>query len=413
MLVGRTGATVPSGTATRRHTTLPANDLTKQLHAIALRSRCRLPLRERAACYSSRVATTPSAAASALAAQGFVISQAHGHRSATHAEPRHGGPDSRADHGHNHAGAAAANGRNLLLVLSLTTAYLVAEVVGGLFTGSLALLADAGHMFTDALGLVMALVAVRVAQRPATLTKTYGFYRAEVLASAANALVLLGIGGFILYEAWARWADPHPVDSLPMLTIAVGGLIVNLIGAWVLHAGAAHNLNVRGAYLEVVADGLGSLGAIAAAVIIFFTGWTPIDALVSALIGLLILPRTWSLLRGALDVLLESTPSHIDVTAISTAMGEVPGVASVHDIHVWTITSGFIAMSGHVQARGRRSGDVLHELQSLLVDRFHIEHVTLQVEGDDHIDAGACCVVDPRCLPVGARPTAHLTTPAL
>ena len=273
--------------------------------------------------------------------------------------------------------------------------------MGGLLTGSLALLADAGHMFTDALGLLMALVAVRVAQRPATLSKTYGFYRAEVLAAAVNALVLLGIGGFILYEAWERFHQPHPVDSLPMLAVAAGGLVVNLIGARVLHAGAEHSLNVRGAYLEVLADALGSVGAIVAAVVIYTTGWTPIDALVSALIGLLILPRTWSLLRGALDVLLEATPDHIDVHAVSAAMGEVPGVASVHDLHVWTITSGFVAMSGHVTARGRPSGDVLHDLQDLLRERFCIEHITLQVESDDHVDEGACCVADPRCLPVG------------
>ena len=275
--------------------------------------------------------------------------------------------------------------------------------MGGLLTGSLALLADAGHMFTDALGLLMALAAVRVAQRPATLRKTYGFYRAEVLAAAANALVLLGIGSFILYEAWERFHAPRPVDSLPMLAIAAGGLVVNLIGAWMLHAGAEHSLNVRGAYLEVLADALGSVGATVAAVVIYSTGWTPIDALVSALIGLLILPRTWSLLRGALDVLLEATPAHIDVDALSAAMGEVPGVASVHDLHVWTITSGFVAMSGHVAARGRPSGDVLHDLQDLLRDCFGIEHITLQVESDDHVDEGACCVADPRCLPGGVE----------
>jgi cobalt-zinc-cadmium efflux system protein len=249
-----------------------------------------------------------------------------------------------------------------------------------------------------------------VAQRPATLSKTYGFYRAEVLSAAVNALVLLGIGGFILYEAWGRFHEPHPVDSLPMLLVASGGLVVNLIAAWTLHADAEHSLNVRGAFLEVVADVLGSVGVIVAAVVIFLTGWTPIDALVSALIGLLILPRTWSLLKTALDVLLEATPAHLDLDAIAAAMREVRGVASVHDLHVWTITSGFVAMSGHVQARTRPSGDVLHDLQDLLRERFGIEHVTLQVESDDHVDEGACCVMDPRCLPGAIGPSARSAT---
>ncbi len=319
-------------------------------------------------------------------------------RHATHAHGESG-------HGRRVAGSAAARSqRRLLLVLGLTAAYMVAEVVGGLLTNSLALLADAAHMLTDVLGLGMALVAIRFAQRPATPARTYGFYRAEILAALVNSVVLFGISGYILYEAWRRFQAPPEVSSLPMLAVAVGGLVVNLIGARLLHAGAGESLNVRGAFLEVVADLLGSLGVILAAVIIHFTGWWPADPLISVVIGLFILPRTWRLLKSALDVLLEATPAHINVREVASSMRQVPGVASVHDLHVWTITSGFVAMSGHVEASGRPSSEVLHDLQRMLRDRFAIEHATLQVERPDHADDGACCTMDPRCLVVGGAP---------
>lgn len=294
--------------------------------------------------------------------------------------------------------AAAQSQQRLTLVLALTTAYLVAEVIGGLLTGSLALLADAGHMLADALGLAMALGAIRFAQRPATPAKTYGFYRAEVLAALANSVLLLAIAAGIFFEAWRRLQEPPEVQSLPMLLVALGGLAVNLVGVWLLHAQARGSLNVQGAFLEVLADLLGSLGVLAAAATIALTGWHPVDPLVSALIGLLILPRTWRLLRSALDVLLEATPAHLNLDEIEAALRQVPGVASVHDLHIWTITSGFVALSAHVLARGRPSGDVLHDLRDLLRGRFGIEHVTLQVEQCDHSDAVVCCQLDPRCL---------------
>jgi cobalt-zinc-cadmium efflux system protein len=284
------------------------------------------------------------------------------------------------------------------VVLSLTTAYLVAEVIGGLLTGSLALLADAGHMLADVFGLTMSLAAIRMAARPATPRRTFGFHRAEILAAVANAVLLLGIASFILWEAWQRFARPAEVESGPMLLVAAGGLVVNLIGFTVLHGSGGESLNMRGALLEVVADLLGSVGAIVAALTIMLTGWYPVDPLVSVLIALFILPRAWGLLRTGLDVLLEATPAHLDLDRVVAAMGQVAGVAAVHDVHAWTIASGYVAMSAHVQANGRPSADVLHDLQSLLREELHEDHVTLQEESADHADDGACCDMDPRCL---------------
>src|SRR4051812_2549372 len=253
--------------------------------------------------------------------------------------------------------AAASNQRRLLVVLSLTTAYLVAEVVGGLLTGSLALLADAGHMLADVVGLGMSLGALRIAARPATLSKTFGFHRAEILAAVANAVLLLGIGLGILYEAWSRLAEPHPIASLPMLLVAVGGLAVNLVSLRVLHGAADESLNLRGAFLEVISDLLGSVGAILAALTIMLTGWQQVDPLVSALIAAFILPRAVTLLRSGLDVLLEAAPARLDLEQMVAAMRRVPGVAAVHDVHAWTIASGYDAMSAHVEAIGRPSAD--------------------------------------------------------
>jgi cobalt-zinc-cadmium efflux system protein len=316
---------------------------------------------------------------------GDTTTHQHGHGQTAHAGPR----------SHD---AAAANQRRLLVVLSLTTAYLLAEVAGGLLTGSLALLADAGHMLADVFGLSMSLAALRMAARPATPRRTFGFHRAEILAAVANAVLLLGIAGFILVEAWSRFSAPSEIAGLPMLFVAIGGLIVNVIGFKVLHGTAEDSLNLRGAFLEVVADLLGSAGAIVAALTIALTGWYQADPLVSVLIALFIVPRAWGLLRTGLDVLLEATPAHLDLGEVVATMARVPGVSAVHDVHAWTIASGYVAMSAHVQANGRPSADVLHELQTLLREDLHVDHVTLQVESSDHADDGACCVMDPRCM---------------
>jgi cobalt-zinc-cadmium efflux system protein len=293
--------------------------------------------------------------------------------------------------------------RRLLVVLGLTLVYLVVQVGGGVLTGSLALLADAGHMLTDALGLGMAIAAIRFARRPATSVNTYGFYRAEILAALANAVLLLAVAAWILVEAWTRLQNPSPVSAVPMLVVATGGVAVTLCGVWLLHGGAADSLNVRGAFLEVLGDLFGALGAVVAALVILASGWTPIDPLISALIGILIVPRALGLLKTVIDVLLESAPSGLDVRQVEGAMLGVRGAAAVHDVHLWTITSGFVAMSAHVTASGRAPADVLHDLRVVLRDRFGIEHVTLQVEPSDHADAWACCELDPRCFVLTSR----------
>ncbi|HEY3058784.1 MAG TPA: cation diffusion facilitator family transporter [Chloroflexota bacterium] len=300
---------------------------------------------------------------------------------------------------------AAASERRLVIVLCMALASLIAEVVAGLLTGSLALLADSGHLLTDVLGLAMALAAIRFARRPATPGKTYGFYRAEILAALVNSILLLGVAGWILFEAYQRLNRPMEINAWPMLLVALGALAMTLIGARLLHPGAQTSLNMRGAFLEVVGDLLGAVGTIIAALVILTTGWVLADPLVSAVIGVLIVPRAWSLLRSVIDVLLEATPRHLDMQAIEAAMREVPGVDSVHDLHLWTITSGFDAMSAHVRANGRPSEDVLHDVRRMLSNRYGIEHMTLQVESVDHADDGACCITDPRCfVPKSVRP---------
>jgi cobalt-zinc-cadmium efflux system protein len=298
-----------------------------------------------------------------------------------------------------HASASAASEQRLAIVLAMTVAYMLAEVVGGLLTGSLALLADSGHMLGDALGLGIALGAIRFARRPATADRTYGFYRTEILAALVNAVALAVLATAILFAAWQRFSSGEAdVHAGPMLVVAAGGIAVTLIGASLLRANASDSLNVRAAFLEVLGDLLGAIGTVLAAVIILLTGWLPADALISGIIGLAMLPRAYALLRSVVDVLLESTPRHLDMGAIEHSMRAVSGVESVHDLHLWTITSGFDAMSGHVRAINRPSEDVLHELRTMLRDRFGIEHVTLQVEAADHADDGACCVLDPRCF---------------
>jgi cobalt-zinc-cadmium efflux system protein len=315
-----------------------------------------------------------------------------------------------------HESTAGSSERRLTIVLVLAAAYMLAEVIGGLLTGSLALLADSGHMLGDVLGLAMALGAIRFARRPATAGKTYGFYRAEILAALINSVLLVVVAISILYAAWERLTGSLPeVHAGPMLIVACGGIVVTLFGASLLHGGAGSSLNVRAAFLEVVGDLLGSMGTVLAAVIILLTGFQAADPIISAVIGILMLPRAVALLRSVVDVLLEATPRHLDMPAIEAAMRAQPGVASVHDLHLWSITSGFDAMSGHVRAEGRPSEDVLHDLRTMLRDTFGIEHVTLQVEAANHADDGACCVADPRCfvptpIPLPATPAHSRTT---
>lgn len=283
--------------------------------------------------------------------------------------------------------AGAQHRRSLLVTFGLTFTYFIVEVVGGLLTNSLALLADAAHMLTDVGGIGLALFATWISQRPANPAKTYGYYRVEILAALTNALVLILLSFYILYEAYGRFQDPPEVQSLPMLGVATVGLAVNIVGIYILRRGSKKSLNVQGAYLEVVSDTLGSLGVIIASLIIFFTGWYYADPIFSVLIGLFILPRTWGLMRQAVNILLEGTPAHISLRAVEEAIRTTPGVADVHDLHVWTITSGMEALSAHVVlAEGgslKEDQKVLKLLEAQLKDRFGIDHTTIQIEITD------------------------------
>jgi cobalt-zinc-cadmium efflux system protein len=261
---------------------------------------------------------------------------------------------------------------------------LVVEVVGGFASNSLALLADAGHMFTDVAGIGLALVAIWVASRPANGGRTFGYLRLEILAAVVNAVLLFGVAGFVIWEAWRRLFAPPEISSGLMLAVAVVGLAANGVSLWLLRDAQRDSLNMRGAYLEVMGDLAGSAAVVAAAIVIALTGWTAADAIASAAIGLLILPRTWALLRDAVDVLLEATPKDVDLARVRAHILEAPGVADVHDLHAWTITSGMNVVSAHVLLReGASPPAVLDHLCTCLAGIFDIEHSTFQLETSD------------------------------
>ena len=292
-------------------------------------------------------------------------------------------------HSHGHGTASAGHRRRLAVVLGLTLAVLAAEVVGAVVSGSLALLADAGHMATDALGVALALGAVTLAQRPPTGRRTFGWQRVEILAAVANGALLLAVGAFVLIEAVRRIGDPPEVHAGIMLAAAGAGLLVNLAGMAILHRGRDSSLNVRGAYLEVLSDALGSVAVLVAAGVIALTGWTPADTVASLLIGCLVLPRAWSLLREALDVLLEAAPRGVDLDEVRAHILEVDGVLAVHDLHAWTITSGLPVLSAHVVVTddaldGGHGGRVLDALCACLGDHFDLAHCTFQLESPGH-----------------------------
>ena len=280
--------------------------------------------------------------------------------------------------------AAGANKRRLVIVFAITTAFMVLEVVGGVLANSLALIADAGHMFTDVFGLGLALVAIHLAARPATDERTFGWYRLEILAAALNAVLLFGVAAFILFEAWRRWSQPPDVASGLMLAVAIAGLVANAFSLWLLRQAQAESLNMRGAFLEVLSDLLGSAAVVVAAAVIAWTGFERADVIASVIIGLLILPRTWSLLRDAVDILLEATPKGVDMQEVRRHMLEIAGVADVHDVHAWTITSGMNVLAAHVVLRaGADAGGVLERVERCLADDFDIEHSTVQLETHD------------------------------
>jgi len=287
-------------------------------------------------------------------------------------------------HDHDHSAAAAHRGR-LAAVFAITLAVLVVEVVGAALSDSLALLADAGHVLTDGAGIGLALLAIRFAGRPATPQRTFGYYRLEILAAVVNAVLLFGVAGFVLVEAWRRLFAPPEVASGLMLAVAVVGLVANAVSMWLLRGGQRHSLNLRGAYLEVWGDLLGSVAVLAAAAVIAVTGFQAADPIASALIAVLILPRTWRLLREAVDVLLEAAPKGIDLDEVRRHLVETPGVTDVHDLHAWTITSGLPVLSVHVVLeRDADAGKVLDGLGACLAGHFDIEHSTFQLEQPEH-----------------------------
>ena len=299
---------------------------------------------------------------------------------------------------HDHASAAtavragAAYKRRLFVSFLLIGGFFVVELVGGLLTNSLALLSDAGHMFTDVVGLGMALAAIQVATvTTGNRQRTFGLYRLEILAALANAVLLFGVAIWIIWEAVQRFSDPPEVLGAPMLVVAVIGLVVNLVAFWLLREGADQSLNIEGAYLEVLADTLGSVGVIVAAVVIQLTGFARIDAIFGVGIGLFVLPRTWRLGRRSLKILTQAAPDHLDVDDVQTSLLEISGVTDAHDLHVWTLTSGMDVVSAHVVlSEAADAHTVLDRARSMLLRDFKVEHATIQVEPAAHENCDDC-----------------------
>jgi cobalt-zinc-cadmium efflux system protein len=289
------------------------------------------------------------------------------------------GPDTGGHAGHNHG--AGASTKRLAIALSLTSVFVVAELIGAFLFDSLALLSDAAHMFTDSAALAIALAAVKIGQRPPDDKRTFGYRRFEILAAAFNAILLFAVAGYVLIEGIGRFFDPKPVESVGMLTVATIGLVVNLISMRILAGGKDDSLNVKGAYLEVWADMLGSLGVIGAAVAIYLAGYNWIDPIVAIGIGLWVLPRTWILLRDTTHILLQGVPRGFDLKAIRERMGQMPGVVGVHDLHLWSVAGDDASLTAHVAiADGGSSASTRRAVVGMLEAEFNIHHATIQTE---------------------------------
>ena len=298
-------------------------------------------------------------------------------------------------HDHQHGSGGRRRRRDsvrLWITLALTSSYMLAEVAGGLWANSLALLADAGHMLSDAGAVALALFAIWIAQRPATPRRTFGYYRVEILAALAHGAVLAAISIFVVVAAVDRLRDPAEVHGAGMMAVAAGGLVMNLIGLAVLRGGRDHSLNIRGVWLHVLSDALGSVGVLVSGALVLAFGWNWADPLASLLIAVLVLMSAWKLLKEVVAVLMEGAPGHIDVDAVRDAIVARPGVVAVHDLHIWTITSGMESLSGHVVVDSSQPDQqLLRELQVLLRREFAIHHVTIQIETpDSHEDCGTC-----------------------
>ncbi len=276
--------------------------------------------------------------------------------------------------------------RPLTIAFVLVVVFMVVEAIAGFLTGSLALVSDAGHMATDAVGLGMALAAIVAGDRaPSGHGRTYGLYRLEILAALANAVLLFAVAGYVLYEAVQRLQEPANVATGPMLIVAVAGLVVNVVGWRLLRSGAQESINVKGAYLEVLADLAGSVGVIAAALIMITTGWPYADPLIAALIGLFILPRAWQLGRQALRILVQAAPPGLDLEQLRSDLTSIAGVVDVHDLHVWTLTSEMDVATVHLMTENDTDPhQVLDRARTVLQDRYHLAHATLQVEPETH-----------------------------
>jgi cobalt-zinc-cadmium efflux system protein len=292
--------------------------------------------------------------------------------------------------GHHHGDAAlragARHAGRLRTAFAILVVFFLVEAAAGVATQSLALLSDAGHMLTDVLGLGMALAAIAVASRPSTHPdRTYGLYRLEILAALANSLLLFGVAGYVLVEAINRIDDAPEVPGVAVLVVASAGLVANLVAFALLRDGATESINVQGAYLEVLADTVGSLGVIAGAAVVATTGWTWVDPVVGVAIGVWILPRTYRLARQALRILIEAAPVGVDLERLSADLAALPGVVDVHDVHVWTLTSEMEAASAHLMVRaGTDNHGVLDQARDVLRHRYGVGHATLQIEPDDH-----------------------------
>lgn len=284
--------------------------------------------------------------------------------------------------GHSHGVSAGQNEKPLWIALCLTTAFLIAEVVGGIMANSLALISDAAHMFTDAAALAIALVAIRIGKRPADSQRTFGYYRFEILAAAFNAILLFLVAIYILYEAYQRLKSPPEIQSGAMLIIASLGLVINLVSMRLLSVGKDESLNVKGAYLEVWSDMLGSVGVIVGALVIRWTEWGWVDSAIAVAIGLWVLPRTWALLKESMNVLLEGVPEGLGLAEVEAAILAQPGVTSIHELHVWSISSGKASLTVHVVCADAKADwpGLLATIRDMLAERFDIHHSTVQLE---------------------------------
>jgi cobalt-zinc-cadmium efflux system protein len=284
------------------------------------------------------------------------------------------------DHCHDHRAGSLAGLRWTLLI---TAVYMVVEFAGGFWSGSLALVSDAGHMLTDVLAIGLSLLAIKFASTPANGKKTYGFYRLEILAALANGVTLILLSGYIFYEAWQRFRAPAEIKSTMMIAVALAGLAVNIAGFLILRASSKHNLNVRGAFLHIVGDLLSSVAVVIGGLVIRFTGWTKVDPILSVLIALVILKGAYDLIRESADILLEAAPTGIEAVQVEAALAGIKGVRAVHHLHLWSISSGIHSLSAHVQIDDQLTSDsdkLLHEIDELLQDRFGIIHGTIQFE---------------------------------